>query len=111
MKGRKVPKKKKKEARQSRPNAGSFRGRMNSMRTRGRGLGVNLDLTVKLAMISMPSMRKAQALIVHGNPTFGIRCETMMGKITPPRDDPDAIIPKDAALFLKNQVPFELIAA
>ena len=35
----------------------------------------------------------------------------MIGKITPPRLDPEAMIPNDAALFLKNQVPTDAVAA
>jgi len=74
------------------------------------GLGVNLDLTVKLAITSMPRIMKAAALIVHGNPILGMSFETMMGYMTPPKEDPEAMIPKAAARFLKNQVPTELIA-
>ena len=37
--------------------------------------------------------------------------ETIIGKMTPPRDDPDAMIPKAVARLLKNHVPVELIAA
>ena len=35
----------------------------------------------------------------------------MIGNITPPRLDPEAMIPKDAALFLKNQVPTDAVEA
>ena len=75
------------------------------------GLGASLDLTVKFAVMSIPRSIKAAALIVHGNPILGMRLETIIGMITPPRDDPEAIIPKAVARFLKNHVPTELIAA
>ena len=61
--------------------------------------------------MSMPNMRKAAALIVQGNPIFGMRLDTMIGKMTPPSDEPDAMMPNAVARFLKNQVPTELVAA
>ena len=110
MKGRKVPKKKKNEAMQMRANAGSLRGRINSMTLSFLGRGCNLDLTVRFAIISRPNIIKAHARIVHGKPIFGISLATIMGNITPPREDPEAIIPNAAARFLKNHVPTELMA-
>ncbi len=105
-----MPKKKRNEAKQSRLNAGSFRGRTKLIRSSFFGCGVNLDLTVKLAIMSMPNMVKATALIVQGNPICGISLETMIGRITPPNDEPEAIVPNAVARFLKNHVPTELIA-
>jgi hypothetical protein len=110
LKGKNVPKKNVNDARQRRVNAGSFNGLMNSIISNFLGLGVNLDLTVRFAMISNPKIKNAAARIVHGNPIFGISFETIIGNITPPRDDPDAITPNAVARFLKNHVPIELIA-
>lgn len=56
--------------------AGSLIGRMNSMSSNLLGIGVSLDLTVKFAIICIPRMKKAQALIVQGNPILGISLET-----------------------------------
>jgi hypothetical protein len=111
LKGRNVPKKNMKDATHMIAKAGSFKGRMNSMTSTGLGLGVNRDLTVKFAMTSIPRITKEATLIVQGNPIRGMSFETMIGKITPPREEPDAWIPKAAARFLKNHVPTELIAA
>lgn len=72
--------------------------------------GVRRDLTVKFAIVSIPKIKKAQILIVHGNPTSLMSRGTMMGKITPPRLEPDAMIPNAAARLLKNQVPIEPMA-
>ena len=110
MKGRNVPKKKKKDAIHRRVNAGCFKGRINSIISSFLGRGANLDLTVKLAITSMPRIMNAQTLIVQGKPIFGISLLTMMGKITPPSDEPEAMIPNAAARFLKNHVPTELMA-
>lgn len=75
------------------------------------GIGLSRDLTVKLAMMSMPRNMKATALIVQGNPILGMSFETIMGKMTPPSDDPAAMTPNAVARFLKNHVPTELMAA
>jgi hypothetical protein len=110
LKGKKVPKKNVNDATQRRANAGSLNGRKNSNISNFFGFGVNLDLTVRFAMISSPKIKNAAARIVHGNPIFGMSFETIMGKMTPPSDDPDAMTPNAVARFLKNQVPMELIA-
>ena len=111
LKGKKVPKKNMKDAMQIKANAGSFKGRMNSMISSLRGLGASLDLTVKLAIINIPKSINAAALIVQGNPIFEMSFETIIGITTPPSEDPEAIIPNAVARFLKNHVPMELIAA
>lgn len=111
LRGRNRPKKKKNDAKHKSANAGSRRGRMKSMRMNGLGEWLNLDFTVRLQITSIPRIIKAAALIVQGNPIRGMSFETMIGKITPPSDDPDAMTPNAAALFLKNQVPTEFMAA
>ncbi len=110
MKGKKVPKKKKKDAMQSNKKAGSLQGRTKSIGSNFLGRGDNRDFTVRFAMTSMPKIMNATALIVHGNPILGMSFDTMIGNITPPMDDPEAITPKAVALFLKNHVPIELMA-
>jgi len=62
------------------------------------------DLTVKLAKRRSDNMRNAQMRIVQPNPTSGMRWKTIMGRITPPRDEPAATRPKAAPLLWKNQV-------
>lgn len=61
-----------------------------------------LCLTVKLAMIKRNKMRNAEIRIVHGKPTWPIKCVSMMGKMTPPRLDPVEQMPKAAPRFLLN---------
>lgn len=106
-----MPKKNKNDATHIRTKGGSFSGVMNSMMSSFLSLGANLDFTVKLDIVSIPSIINAAALIVQGNPICGMSLETKIGNITPPRLEPEAITPKAAARFLKNHVPTELIAA
>lgn len=72
---------------------------------------VNLDSRVKFEIPSMKRMRNAQILIAHPNPTWGIKCDTIMGRTTPPRLDPEAMIPSAKARRLANQVLTELTQA
>src|SRR5277367_4343385 len=89
----------------------SLKGLMNSMITRGFGRGLSLDLTVRLAIINMPSIVNAADRMAQGKPTSGISLVTMIGRTTPPKDEPEAMTPKAVARFLKNQVPTQAIAA
>ena len=111
MNGRNVPKKKKKLAMHKREKDVCFNGRMNSITSIFCGLGLSLDFTVRFVIISIPRMTNAQMRIVHGKPTSLISLGTMIGKITPPRLDPEAMMPNEAALFLKNQVPTDPVQA
>jgi hypothetical protein len=77
---------------------------MNAITLKGRFDGAIRERTVKFAKISNPSMRKAQMRIAQPKPTSGIRRTTMMGKITPPKDDPAATRPRAAPRLWKNQV-------
>ena len=77
---------------------------MNSSRISGFGCGGSRDFTVKLAMTSKPRIKNAATRIVQGNPISGMSRSTSMGKITPPRDEPDAMIPKARARRRKNHV-------
>lgn len=52
-----------------------------------------------------PRMRKEAVRIAQEKPTAVTSRLIMMGKITPPREDPDAMTPKARARFLWNQVP------
>ena len=104
VKGMKMPKKMKKEPSVRRAKVGSLRGFTNAMREKGFGLGGSRDFTVRLAMMRRPRMRKAETRIVQGKPILGMRFWTRIGKITPPREDPLAMIPKARALLWKNQV-------
>ena len=63
MKGMNIPKKNKNEADTVMENVSSLKGTMNSMKFHGFGTGGNRDLTVKLAMMSSPRIRKAAALM------------------------------------------------
>jgi hypothetical protein len=70
----------------------------------GRLVGSMRDLTVKLAKKRSARMRNAHMRIVQPNPTSGIRWTTIMGKMTPPKDEPAATRPKAVPLLWKNQV-------
>jgi hypothetical protein len=62
----------------------------------------------------MPSKNrniKATVRIIQGNPTLLIILSIMIGRITPPRDEPETMIPNAAARCLKNQVISEDIQA
>jgi len=48
---------------------------------------------------------KATARIVHPKPIMGIRRWTMMGSTTPPRLEPETMMPNARARCLRNQVP------
>ena len=50
-------------------------------------------------MTSKLRIVKAHARIVHGNPILGIRCAAMIGKITPPNDEPAIAKPPAIARF------------
>ena len=104
LKGKKRPKKKRKEAKTTSAYGGSARGLMNSRRMSGLGDGGSRDLTVRFAMTSRPRIKNAATRIVQPNPILGISRSTRMGKITPPRDEPDATIPKANARRRKNHV-------
>ena len=111
MNGKNVPKKKKKLARATRRKAGSLSGLMNSMTVKGFFVWTTRDLVVALVMTSRPSIINATARIVHLNPIRGINLFTIIGKITPPKDEPDAIIPSAVARLFINQVETEFIEA
>ena len=77
-----IPKKNKKDAETVIKNGNSLKGTTKSMKRHGFGAGGSRDLTVRLAMISSPRIRKAAALIAHGKPFSAIRWLTIIGKMT-----------------------------
>lgn len=85
-------------------NAGSNNGRTKAMTENGRLDGAMRDRTVRLAKIKSANIRKAQIRIAQPKPTSGMRRMTMMGRMTPPRDDPAATKPRAAPRFAKNHV-------
>src|ERR1700733_10185891 len=88
----------------SKTNDGSFKGRRKAITLNGRLVGCIRDVTVKLAKRRRASMRNAHMRIVQPNPTSGMRWTTIIGKITPPKEEPAATRPKAAPLLWKNQV-------
>jgi len=68
------------------------------------GTGFTRGRTVKIAMICSPRMTKAPVLMAQGYPTLEIMRLIMMGKMTPPTDEPVTMIPMAAPRFLANQV-------
>ena len=85
-------------------NVGSLRGRINAIALKGRLVGAIRERTVKLAKTINARIRKAQIRIAQPKPTSGISLTTMIGRMTPPREDPAATIPSAAPRFLRNQV-------
>ena len=57
-----------------------------------------------MAKIIMAKTRKAQILMVQAKPTWGIRCWTISGKMTPPREEPATVSPEAMARLLRNHV-------
>ncbi len=54
--------------------------------------------------------RKAAPRMAQGKPARAMMRSTMIGRITPPRELPAAMMPKARARRLKNQVPVLLMA-
>ena len=102
--GRSVPKNVRKLPNAKMANSFSLNGAMKSFGLTGIGRGGMRLTIVRLAMTIRPKIRNAQIRIVDPKPTSGISFSTMMGKMTPPSDEPEAVIPKARARRLKNQV-------
>lgn len=111
VKGKNIPQKKQKAPASVSENFSSANGRRKLRISKGLGRCGSLDLRVTLAIPNMKRMRNAQIRIAQGKPTSGIRRVTMMGKITPPRLDPEAVTPSAKARRLANHVLTELTEA
>lgn len=85
-------------------NVGSFSGRTNASSSNGLFVGAILERTTRLAKMSNASIIKAQMRNVQPNPTSGIRWTTIIGNMTPPREEPAATRPMAAPRFLRNHV-------
>jgi hypothetical protein len=55
---------------------------------------------VRLVIIRSPRIRKAHARMVQGKPILGIKCTAMIGKMTPPNEEPAIAKPPAIARFL-----------
>jgi hypothetical protein len=99
-----------KHTKTSRLNFSSVRGCTKSIMRTGLGKGGMRDRMSRLAKISSPRIMKAQIRIVQGKPTSLTSFVTMMGKMTPPSEEPLAAMPKARARFLKNHVVTQLKA-
>ena len=82
VKGRNIPKKNRKAAKTVRKYGSSVNGLTKSMIDHGLGVGGRRDFTVKLAYTNRPRIRKAAALIAHGNPRSAMSFSIMIGKTT-----------------------------
>ena len=67
-------------------------------------------MRVRLAMTIRKRIRKAQILIVQAKPTSTVNLLTIIGKITPPRLEPEKTIPNANARRSLNQVETEAVA-
>ena len=94
----------------SNKNGASFNGDTNAITLNGLLDGSILDRTAKFANNSKVKMRNAQMRIAQPNPTSGIKCMSMMGKMTPPNEDPAVVSPRAMPRFLKNQVDTQVNA-
>ena len=88
----------------------SFNGDTNAISLNGLLEGSILDRTAKFANSSNVKIRNAQIRMAQPKPTSGIKCISMMGKMTPPSDDPAVVRPRAAPRFLKNQVETQVKA-
>ena len=79
----------------------------------GNFLGPNVvrGRTVKTATICSTKIMNAHVLIVQGYPTAGIMRLIMIGKMTPPTDDPVTITPMAAPRLFANQVEMQASAS
>lgn len=109
--GKNIPQKKQKAPASVSANLSSANGLTKFRISNGLGRCGNLDFSVRLAIPNMNKMRKAQILMAQGNPTLGISWVTMIGKMTPPRLDPEAVTPRAKPRRLANQVLTELTEA
>lgn len=109
--GKNIPQKKQKAPASVSANLSSANGLTKFIISNGFGRCGNLDFSVRLAIPNMNKMRNAQILIAQGNPTLGMSWMTMMGKMTPPRLDPEAVTPRAKPRRLANQVLTELTEA
>ena len=90
-----------------RAKGSSVSGVMKSMMRKGLGEGGMRDLTVRLPKMRRARMMKAAVRIAQGKPISGMRRWIMMGKMTPPREEPEATTPNAKARRRKNQVEVE----
>jgi hypothetical protein len=99
------PKKKRKDASTSSVNGTSLKCLKRSSKRQGvYPFGGSRDLSVRFAMIHMKRIRKAVIRIAHPNPTEIMRRRSMMGKMTPPSEDPEAVTPRANARRRWNQL-------
>lgn len=75
------------------------------------GTGLVLGRTVTIAMTCRARIRKAAVLMAQGYPVLRIMRLIMMGKMTPPTDDPVTMMPMAAPRFLENQVETQASAS
>ena len=88
-----------------RANTGSFSAsRSNICRPLCHPGGGRRLRTRKLAIVRHPNTRNPTARTAHGNPTESKSRFSIMGKQTPPSDDPDTTSPMANPRFLRNQV-------
>src|SRR5688572_468687 len=82
-----------------------------SMKTNGCFLGGSLDFTVKQATANRTKKMNPIVLIIQGKPTLWIILSIMIGRTTPPSEEPDTMIPKAKARRRMNQDTTEAIEA
>jgi hypothetical protein len=79
VKGRNMPKQKRKLPRQMSPKTYSLKGAVNSERQTGLFTGFKRVLSVKLAVVSITSIKSDMQRTVQPNPIRGIKPLIMMG--------------------------------
>lgn len=88
----------------SNTNTGLVNGTKNDFKTKGRLDGGSRERTVRFAKISRANIKNALVRIAHPNPTSGMRWINIIGKMTPPMEEPITTRPRAAPRFFKNHV-------
>jgi hypothetical protein len=88
----------------------SLNGSINSFTENFFLLGGKRVVMVMLPMMSRKRSRKATTRIAHPNPTRGIKCVTRIGKMTPPMDEPETMMPSASARCFAKKDPTAVIA-
>lgn len=103
LNGRKPPRYMKKLEAVKSTNVFSVNGSRNSLTLNFRRGGGSLLLIAMFPRTSIPRTKNPVVLMAHPNPIRGMRCETMIGRITPPMLDPDTTMPRARARWVLNQ--------
>jgi len=109
--GKNMPQKKKNNPALVTAMIGSLSESKYSLNTNFVGRGGSRLLIVRHAIDISPRKRNETARTAHPNPTRSISFDSMMGRTTPPKEDPAATMPTAMARCRKNQDMVDASAA